>query len=99
MTLGRQRPGPVTDLAGATHEPFRLSERFIREARNRLFVQAPPAEELRRIDLSRRIEGIPLDVLVFLDALTMLAERGNVLAERLVWDERRKWGIDVRRHF
>lgn len=96
MTPGRTRPALVTDLTGATHRPLILSERFVAEARRRQLAQRPPADQRERLDLTRKIEGIPLDVLFLLDALTLLAEQGNDIAKSIVYRERRRLGIDLR---
>ncbi len=42
----------------------------------------------------RRVEGIPLDVLMTLEAVRQLAEQGNLAAKWLYEQERERLGID-----
>jgi len=96
MTDRAGRPGLVTDLTGATHRPLTLSARFLEDARRRQILQAPAGTSVRELGLmTTRIEGIPLDVLFALDALTLLAEQGNEIAKTIVFRERRRLGIDL----
>jgi len=99
MTDRAGRPGLVTDLAGTTHRPLTLSPRFLADARRRQILQAPAGTSMRElVTLGNRIENIPLDVLFALDALTLLAEQGNAIAKALVFRERRRLGIDLRKY-
>lgn len=92
-----EHPGVVTDLAGATHRPFVLSPELRARMATRIQVAVPTGpDDLADIDRRKRIEGLPVDVLITLEGLAMLAERGNLLAAELLVEERRKLGIDRR---
>jgi hypothetical protein len=96
MTDREGRPVLAPDLAGAIHRPLVLSERFLADARRRQILQAPGGTSMRElVKMTSRIEGIPLDVLFALDALTLLAEQGNEIAKTIVFRERRRLGIDL----
>lgn len=51
------------------------------------------------IDTRKRVEGIPHDALILLEALLQMAEKGNKLAEMLYAEMREKLGITRQRHF
>lgn len=84
--------------------PFHFTPAQRAALSTRLIVQPPTtqAQVERHADIARqrrRIEGLPIDVLEALEALRLLAEQGNKVAEMLYMDEREKLGIDRPRHF
>ncbi len=56
--------------------------------------QAASLREVEREGHVRTVEGIPLDVLMTLEALRVLADQGNMLAAHIYERERRRLGID-----
>jgi hypothetical protein len=83
--------------------PFTLSEGQRKAMQRRMALQGrlilqPPANGQMLPDM-KRIQGLPLDVLVTLESLRQLAEAGNIVAGDLYASERRRLGIDVPRHF
>jgi len=76
--------------------PLELTKRdALRLTRNRKILQPPvPGAPLLAALTSRRVEGIPLDVLLTLEALRQLGEQGNVIAMRIYDAERMRLGID-----
>jgi hypothetical protein len=89
-------PAQVTDLTGATHRPLVLTPEFRKAMAHRVALAAPtgPADFL---DVERlgRISGLPADVLITLEALAQMADRGNRIAAQILIDERRRLGIDA----
>jgi hypothetical protein len=68
-----------------------------RVVQGRGMVQAPTETERRMVAAvagAAKVEGIPMDVLMTLEAIRQLAEQGNRVAARLYEEERRKLGID-----
>ena len=51
------------------------------------------------VDSRRRVQGIPHDALIILEALLQMAEKGNRLAGQLYAEMREDLGITPRRHF
>lgn len=51
------------------------------------------------VDTRRRIEGLPLDVLMGLELLALMADKGNRLAAMMLSSERERLGIDRRTYF
>lgn len=88
-------PKVVTDLAGATHRPFVMTPELRKSMANRIAIAVPtnPADV---IDVERmaRIQGLPVDILLVLESLAEMAERGNLLAAKLLVEERERLGID-----
>ena len=75
--------------------PLKLTKRDAKRlTRNRRILQ-PPAEGESLGPLPwRRVEGIPLDVLLTLEALRQLGEQGNRIAAGIYEHERDRLGID-----
>lgn len=86
--------GLVTDLAGATHVPFRVSEAMRERMKDRLLL-ALPEHARDRQDYRKRINGLPTDVLMTLEALALMAEAGNHVAAHILAEERAKFGIEA----
>jgi hypothetical protein len=76
--------------------PLELTKRDAKRlTRSRRLLQPPaPGQPLLGALGERRVEGIPLDVLLTLEALRQLGEQGNVIAERIYQHERERLGID-----
>lgn len=51
------------------------------------------------VDSRKRVEGIPHDALILLEALLQMAEGGNELAGMLYAEMREDLGITPKRHF
>lgn len=84
--------------------PLHFTEEERRALSRRLLVQPPPSEDAVRAhqEIQRqlgRIEGLPIDVLETLEAIRLLAEQGNKVAEELYMSERERLGIDLPRTF
>lgn len=84
--------------------PIHFSEAERRALSTRLIVQPPASarEVERHQELARqrrRIEGLPIDVLETLDAIRVLADSGNKVAQELYMVEREKLGIDLPKTF
>lgn len=85
----------VAETVNPDGRPLRLSPGFFarRAGRERLIVQPPTPEQ--RADLEK-VAGrlrVPIDVLLPLEALRLLADQGNYVAKRLYVGECRKLGI------
>lgn len=79
--------------------PLNFTEQQRRMLSTRLMVQAPKGIPVAELAHQRRsIEGLPTDVLMTLEALLVLAEQGNEIAQNLLTTERKRLGID-RRHY
>lgn len=91
-------PGLVTDLTGATHRPLRISERFRAGMVDRVALHGPVGQS-DLVDVRKRLNGLPMDVLVHLEALAFLADKGNRLAAEILLMEREKLGIDPGRRY
>lgn len=83
--------------------PFTLTEQQRRAMQRRMALQQrlivqPPRDGQLLPDI-KRIQGLPIDVLLTLEAMRQLAEAGNVVAGDLYAAERVRLGIDVPRHF
>lgn len=73
-----------------------LSKRLlVQPPANRAQVEAHQAAQSRL----KTIEGLPIDVLETLEAIRILAEQGNLVAQALYETERIKLGIDRPRRF
>jgi hypothetical protein len=77
--------------------PLEFTEEQRRALSSRLMLQ-PPGTEMARLERSR-IEGIPADVLATLEAIKLLADQGNRVAQDLYMAERRRLGIDIPSRF
>lgn len=78
--------------------PLELKEHQRRLIANRLMLQLPngvsPREVARvRADLDRRVQGMPGDVFMALDAIRLLADQGNAVAKDLFDSECAKLGL------
>lgn len=88
-------PAVVTDLTGATHRPFVLSRGAVERIRGRLALASPHGISPKSlIDRNKRIQNLPLDVLVVLESLQLMADAGNVIAGDLLASERAR--LDIR---
>lgn len=78
--------------------PFNFTPEQRAALSNRLMIQPPEnaadVREFERMRQRRRIEGLPLDVLLTLESLKLLAEQGNRTAAALYASERIRLGID-----
>lgn len=76
--------------------PLELTKRDAKRlTRNRRLLQPPaPGQPLLSTLNWRRVEGIPLDVLLTLESLRQLGEQGNEIAARIYELERDRLGID-----
>lgn len=88
-----QGPGLVRDLTGAVHAPMVLTEQARIRMIDRVMLSRQVAES-DRLDTRKRVEGLPIDVLVTLEALSLMAEKGNTLAGYILMEERERLGID-----
>lgn len=83
--------------------PFTLTEAQRKAIQRRMALQqrliVQPPRDGRMLPDIKRIQGLPLDVLLTLESMRLLAEAGNVVAADLYASERVRLGIDVPRHF
>lgn len=91
----RRALSPETVEAGG----LRLTPHQLAHLQTRIMVQPPkdgePPESIDAItERSRRVTGIPADVLFTLEAIHLLAEQGNAAAKALYEQERLRLGID-----
>ncbi len=98
MPAPRPLPGLVTDLTGARHRPFVISEQMRKRMVDRVALHGP-VSQTDLLDARRRIENLPLDVLFTLELLALMADKGNVVAADLLVSERERLGIDRRAYF
>ena len=89
---------PVTDLAGATHAPFVLSEQMRQRMVDRVMLHGPVGQS-DVLDTRKRIEDLPIDLLLSLELLALMADKGNKVAAWLLSEERTRLGIDRRTYF
>lgn len=88
-------PGPVTDLAGVTHLPFVMTPELRKSMAQRVALAVPTnARDVVDVERMDRIQGLPVDVLLVLESIAVLADNGNAIAARILVDERRRLGID-----
>jgi len=73
------------------HPGFRLTAEQRRQLSNRLMVQPPGSAD--RILEEKKINGFPVDVLLTLGALELLAAQGNAVAQQLYEHERLRFGL------
>jgi len=84
--------------------PFEFTEDQRARLSTRLMVQPPSAlvdvQSYGRWKAAvKRVNGLPVDVLMVLEALVMLAEQGNEVAAELYYDSCTEFGITFPRRF
>lgn len=77
---------------------LKLSEKHRRLLSTRLMLQAPTGLTPRQVkavadDLDKRIKGLPPGAFMALDALRLLAEQGNLVADTLFDQESARLGL------
>lgn len=83
--------------------PFRLTEAQRKRLSDTLMLQKPPDEQsmatfAELVRRQKRLSSLPIDVLFTLEALRLLADQGNIVAQELYWSERVRLGIDIPKH-
>lgn len=76
---------------------FTLTEEERRALSTRLMVQPPGSPQ--SWDERKRINGLPMDVLLLLESLRLLADQGNKVAAFLYEKERQRFGLAPAKHF
>lgn len=103
MSTGERDPRairrPLTPDTAVESGGLRLTPHQLAHLRTRLMVQPPGPDNMPEsmeaiTERSRRITGIPPDVLLTLEAIHLLAEQGNIAARWLYEQERIRLGID-----